>query len=88
MSKPKLLEEAPADIRMQAYYYEFDRTGIGAIDLILSAVARAGKGYHHTEMWSYYDKDTGTPSYEQQIQDAADNAAIMIRRTFEQVKND
>jgi len=40
------------DRRMDAYYYGFDPTGIPEIDAILSAVAHAGKGYHHTEMWS------------------------------------
>ena len=39
------------DCRMNAYYYSFDPTGQPAIDAILSAVAHAGKGYHHTESW-------------------------------------
>ena len=39
------------DRRMNAYYYSFDPTGQPAIDAILSAVAHAGKGYHHTESW-------------------------------------
>ena len=41
----------PDDARMDAYYYGFDRTGVGPIDAILSAVATAGKGSHHTEGW-------------------------------------
>jgi len=36
------------DLRMEAYYYEFEPTGVLEIDLILSAVAHAGKVYHHT----------------------------------------
>lgn len=40
------------DRRMDAYYYGFDPTGVPEIDAILSAVAHAGNGYHHTEMWS------------------------------------
>lgn len=37
--------------RMDAYYYGFEPTGVPEIDAILSAVAHAGKGYHHTESW-------------------------------------
>lgn len=39
-------------IRMDAYYYGFTPTGVEAIDKILSAVACAGKAYHHTEDWN------------------------------------
>ena len=38
-------------LRMEAYYFSFAPTGVEAIDRILSAVAEAGKGYHHTESW-------------------------------------
>ena len=38
--------------RMDAYYYGFERTGVEAIDRILSAVACAGKAFHHTEEWN------------------------------------
>jgi hypothetical protein len=39
--------------RMDAYYYSFDRTGVPAVDLVLSAVACAGKhGSHHTDGWT------------------------------------
>lgn len=38
-------------MRMDAYYYGFAPTGIANIDRILSAVACAGKAYHHTENW-------------------------------------
>ena len=36
---------------MDGYYYGFDETGVAAVDFILSAVASAGKAYHHTEAW-------------------------------------
>lgn len=38
-------------LRMDAYYYCFEPTGVPEIDRILSAVACAGKAYHHTENW-------------------------------------
>lgn len=38
-------------LRMDAYYYGFGSTGVPEIDKILSAVACAGKAYHHTECW-------------------------------------
>lgn len=40
-----------AEMRMDAYYFGFEPTGIEAIDKILAAVACAGKSYHHTESW-------------------------------------
>ena len=39
-------------LRMDAYYYGFDLTGAPEIDLILSAVACAGKSFHHTDQWN------------------------------------
>jgi hypothetical protein len=39
-------------LRMDAYYYGFDPTGAPEIDLILSAVACAGKSFHHTDQWN------------------------------------
>ncbi len=39
-------------LRLYAYYYSFDSTGDPAVDLILSAVACAGKAYHHTSGWT------------------------------------
>jgi len=38
--------------RMDAYYYDFDGTGCDPVDKILSAVACAGKAYHHTSDWN------------------------------------
>lgn len=58
--------------RFDAYYYSFDPTGVDTIDGILSAVAWAGKCYHHTEEWG--DDD---PSEVQRIQAAANEAAAI-----------
>jgi len=44
-------KEAADELRMSAYYYGFTATGIPNIDRILSAVACAGKAFHHTEDW-------------------------------------
>ena len=74
--RPREWNEACEDIRMNAYYFGFEGTGERAIDLILSAVAEAGKAYHHTEYWS--DDEDG-PSYADRIQQAADAAAEEMR---------
>ena len=72
------LQALPDDARMDAYYYGFDRTGVGLVDAILSAVATAGKGSHHTESWGddsgdYYRGRPGLPD--------ADSAVDLIQRT-------
>ena len=59
--------------RTYAYYYSFELTGVESIDAILIAVARAGKAYHSTEFWA--DKTPEEPSYVQEIQYAANEAA-------------
>lgn len=64
---------ADNDLRMNAYYYSFAPTGVRAIDEILSAVAVAGKAYHHTEYWS--DSEGDEKSYVELIQEAAVRAA-------------
>ena len=56
---------------MNAYYYSFEPTGLECIDKILEAVARAGKGAHHTEDW----EDFG---YIDKIQEAANEARDKI----------
>lgn len=76
-----------SELRMDAYYYGFARTGCGAIDRILSAVAWAGKAYHHTEDWNDYaeppDGHEGfTPA--DWIQSAADAAAAVLKRLEEE----
>lgn len=40
-----------SELRMDAYYYGFDATGVTAVDEILSTVACAGKAFHSTEDW-------------------------------------
>ena len=62
-----------SDLFMNAYWYSFDETGERSVDEILSAVARAGKGYHNTEYWS--DPDDNGVSCIDQIQGAAAKAA-------------
>lgn len=72
----------PADARMDAYYYGFDRTGVDEIDAVLSAVAIAGKGSHHTESWGdsgsawFYAGHKGLPD--------AEGAAELIEETAKQ----
>lgn len=76
---------APVDsqgrpLRMDAYYYGFAPTGVELIDRILSAVACAGKAFHHTEDWTeegirpYEDVFTGDTCVDW-IQNAANEAA-------------
>lgn len=69
-----------SELRMNAYYYGFDPTGDEDIDLILCAVATAGKAYHETYCWQdeieegkYPDVEGLTPV--QWIQNAANRAA-------------
>lgn len=66
------------DLRMDAYYYGFGSTGVYAVDLVLSAVACAGKAYHHTDCWfdesTPYDGHTGSTPVEW-IQNAGNAAA-------------
>jgi hypothetical protein len=61
---------------LSAYYYSFEATGCDAVDAILEAVARAGKGYHHTDSWSEPDGDG--VSYVDKIQNAAKDAAALF----------
>lgn len=72
-----------AEWRMEAYYYSFAPTGVAAIDRILSAVACAGKAFHHTEQWNedagpYGDHLRG-PTPVLWIENAAEDAARLIR---------
>jgi hypothetical protein len=70
------------DRRMDAYYYGFEPTGVDCIDKILSAVACAGKAFHHTQDWSehikvpYEDHSGDTPI--DWIQNAANEASATI----------
>ncbi|QPO16745.1 hypothetical protein SEA_KASHFLOW_141 [Mycobacterium phage KashFlow] len=73
----ELAKPLDPDARMQAYYYGFEATGLAVIDRILSAVATAGKRYHHTESWSDPWGDVMTE--EDRIQMAAEESAEQIR---------
>lgn len=80
----------PDGERMNAYYYGFTPTGVALIDSILSAVAVAGKGSHHTEGWGddaygYYDRLglTDVSSAEDLIQRTADRAADAVLALLE-----
>lgn len=59
------------ELRMHAYYYAFEPTGVEAIDRILSAVAISGKKYHNTVEWSDTCCDL--------IQAAANEAARVLK---------
>lgn len=63
------------DRRLNAYYFSFDSTGSPIIDAILSAVAYAGKSYHHTESWARGSRWDEGRSYVDVIQAAANEAA-------------
>lgn len=81
--RPLTAEETPNDWRMSAYYYSFTKTGIAAIDRILSAVACAGKGFHHTEGWTENTepyKHLRGNCYADMIENAAHDAAEQIRK--------
>lgn len=70
--------------RMDAYYYSFEPTGVLAIDLILSAVACAGKCFHSTSEWGdtvrepYHERLRGESPLDW-IQNAANDAAAAMR---------
>lgn len=72
-------------MRMNAYYYGFDSTGNLAIDRILSAVACAGKAFHHTDSWTDEAYDGTAPEPHrgktpvEWIQNAANDAAEKLR---------
>ena len=76
------------ELRMDAYYYGFNGTGVRVVDQILSKVAIAGKMYHSTEDWN--DTDDGDPSPVDYIQDAACEAAEKIKeleKCLKRIKN-
>ena len=82
----RLAKPGDPDARMDAYYYGFTRTGVGLVDDILSAVAKAGKSYHGTDMWNEELSEGGT--CESRIQDAADAAAEQIRAALSDTDTD
>jgi hypothetical protein len=69
-------------MRMSAYYYSFTPTGVPEIDRILSAVACAGKAYHHTNCWAddsdWTDEGCVGKSPVDWIQNAANDAAAKL----------
>lgn len=88
----RLIAEAraalPDDARMDGYYIGFDRTEVAVIDAVLSAVAIAGKGAHHTEAWrddgdGYYDGWPGLPSnpsgWNEALKDDGGSAVSLIQ---------
>lgn len=84
MKKPSEVE-----MRMDAYYYSFAPTGELAIDRILSAIACAGKAFHHTDSWTEEAYDGSAPEPHrgatpvEWIQNAADDAAGELRARCE-----
>ena len=68
---------------MNAYYYGFTPTGNADIDAILSAVAAAGKGAHHTESWTdVHEWESDGLSAVDRIQNAANRAAGVTTTTI------
>lgn len=72
------------DFRMDAYYYYFDATGERAIDIVLSAIACAGKAFHHTECWQdecgLYETVHRGDTPVAWIQNAASDAAEYVKQ--------
>ncbi len=69
-------------LKFNAYYYGFEATGSYPVDLIISAVARAGKAFHHTEDWDN-EIEPHHPAFEGKtpidwIQNAAKRAASRV----------
>lgn len=69
-------------LNLGGYYIGFTLTGVFEIDLILSAVARAGKAYHHTADWGDetppYDPRFRGSTPQDWIQNAANDAAARL----------
>ena len=71
------------EMNLRSYYYGFSKSGHRAIDRVLSAVACAGKSFHHTEDWH----EVATPREYHEgcapidwIQNAADDAARYLAK--------
>lgn len=70
-------------MRLDAYYFGFDSTGNEDIDRVLSAVACAGKAYHHTSDWTEPIAKPYEPTHRggtcaEWIQNAANDAATKL----------
>lgn len=78
------------DIRMDAYYYGFDKTHIDCIDELLSCVACAGKAFHNTSEWleesSSYGEHTVGKTPIEWIQNSAIKAANEITSLRKQLE--
>lgn len=81
-SQSQVSEAVKYDLSLDAYYYGFDQTGVLIIDRILSAVACAGKAFHHTRDWcddaTQYDGHKGQAPIDW-IQNAANDAASALQ---------
>lgn len=89
----KKIEERLAkanDLRLSAYYYGFSATGQPLVDIILSAVACAGKAYHHTDNWcdetTPYEPCFRGASPVEWMQRAAEDAAFMLAEKDRQIQ--
>lgn len=60
--------------------------GLAVIDSILSAVATAGKAYHHTKEWGEAGTWDDKPTHESRIQSAADESAALVREVVAELK--
>lgn len=64
---------------LSSYWFTFDPTGVEAVDLVLAAVARAGKMFHSTEFWDDPEMSLGDgPTPLEIIQRAANSAAALL----------
>lgn len=74
-------------MRLDAYYFGFDSTGNEDIDRVLSAVACAGKAYHHTRDWTEPIAKPYEPTHRggtcaEWIQNAANDAATKLAAAY------
>jgi hypothetical protein len=74
-------------VRLDAYYFGFDSTGNEDIDRVLSAVACAGKAYHHTSDWTEPIAKPYEPTHRggtcaEWIQNAANDAATKLAAAY------
>lgn len=77
----EVLYTARGELRMSAYYFDFEPTGVEAIDRILAAVCKAGKGYHSTDGWNepLFGEPEDGKTYIDLIQQMANEAALALR---------
>lgn len=83
----------PVDLRMDAYYYGFTDQKSPELQLVLSAVACAGKAFHHTEDWndaaSPYEGHEGVTPIEwiERAAEKADTALVETRDRLHAANN-